>query len=173
MDPPLCGSTSMSHNECTISEPIEPQEASPMKQERHVLGIDIAKRVFHAVGMDGSCPCRLRINLPGSPVDCHRGKKAWTRALSWPPSGPLSPGDALAAGPPDTRHRLRSPPFALSHHHSLLASAAASVWLSRCPWSVRVGATADVRWHGANSNCSTPDTTPAAAATPPRPYTAC
>jgi transposase len=42
----------MSHNEFKISEPIEPQEASPMKQEMHVLGIDIAKRVFHAVGMD-------------------------------------------------------------------------------------------------------------------------
>ena len=42
----------MSHNEFQISEPIEPQEASPMKQEMHVLGIDIAKRVFHAVGMD-------------------------------------------------------------------------------------------------------------------------
>src|SRR3989441_1251985 len=52
MDPPLCGSTAMSHNEFTIREPIEPQEASPMKQEMHVLGIDIAKRVFHAVGMD-------------------------------------------------------------------------------------------------------------------------
>jgi hypothetical protein len=23
-----------------------------------------------------SCPCSLRINLPGSPVDCHRSKKA-------------------------------------------------------------------------------------------------
>src|SRR5919204_1067314 len=33
-------------------EPIEPQEASSMKHEMHVLGIDIAKRVFHAVGMD-------------------------------------------------------------------------------------------------------------------------
>jgi transposase len=42
----------MSHNEFQISEPIEPQEASPMKQEMHVLGIDIAKHVFHAVGMD-------------------------------------------------------------------------------------------------------------------------
>jgi transposase len=42
----------MSHNEFQISEPIKPQEASPMKQEMHVLGIDIAKRVFHAVGMD-------------------------------------------------------------------------------------------------------------------------
>ena len=42
----------MSHNEFTIREPIEPQEASPMKQEMNVLGIDIAKRVFHAVGMD-------------------------------------------------------------------------------------------------------------------------
>jgi hypothetical protein len=52
MDPPLCGSTSMSHHEFTMREPIEPQEASPMKQEMHVLGIDIAKRVFHAAGMD-------------------------------------------------------------------------------------------------------------------------
>jgi hypothetical protein len=50
MDPLLYGSTSMSHNEFTNREPIEPQEASPMKQEMHVLGIDIAKRVFHAVG---------------------------------------------------------------------------------------------------------------------------
>src|SRR5262249_13596753 len=49
MDPPLCGSTSMSHNEFTSNEPIEPQEASPMKYEMHVLGIDIAKRAFHAV----------------------------------------------------------------------------------------------------------------------------
>jgi transposase len=39
-------------NEFQSSEPIEPQEASPMKHEMHVLGIDIAKRVFHAVGMD-------------------------------------------------------------------------------------------------------------------------
>jgi transposase len=42
----------MSHNEFKISEPIEPQEASPMKQEMTVLGIDMAKRVFHAAGMD-------------------------------------------------------------------------------------------------------------------------
>ena len=54
MDPPLCGSTSMSHNKFTIREPIEPQEASPMKQEMSVLGIDIAKRVFHAIGMDNT-----------------------------------------------------------------------------------------------------------------------
>src|SRR6266446_4607074 len=65
MDPPLCGSTSMSHNEFKkISEPIEPQEASPMKQEMHVLGIDIAKHVFHAVGMDetGKVVFRKRVS---------------------------------------------------------------------------------------------------------------
>src|SRR4029453_2575299 len=64
MDPPLCGSTAMSHNEFTIREPIEPQEASPMKQEMHVLGIDIAKRVFHAVGMDdrGNVVYRTRVS---------------------------------------------------------------------------------------------------------------
>src|SRR5712691_1388783 len=54
MDPPLCGSTAMSHNEFQSSEPIAPQEASPMKQEMNVLGIDIAKRVFHAIGMDNT-----------------------------------------------------------------------------------------------------------------------
>ena len=42
----------MSHNEFQSSELIEPQEASPMKHEINVLGIDIAKHVFHAVGMD-------------------------------------------------------------------------------------------------------------------------
>ena len=42
----------MSHNECKISEPMAPQETSPMKPAMSVLGIDIGKRVFHAVGMD-------------------------------------------------------------------------------------------------------------------------
>src|SRR5215510_14881254 len=64
MDPPLCGSTAMSHNEFLSSEPIEPQEASPMKQEMHVLRIDLAKRVFHAVGMDdrGNVVYRKRLS---------------------------------------------------------------------------------------------------------------
>src|SRR6266516_7801737 len=64
MDPPLCGSTAMSHNEFQRSEPIAPQEASPMKQEMNVLGIDIAKRVFHAVGMDdrGNIVYRKRLS---------------------------------------------------------------------------------------------------------------
>ena len=43
----------MSHNKFQSSEPIEPQEASPMKHEMHVLGIDIAKRVFQGYVQDG------------------------------------------------------------------------------------------------------------------------
>src|SRR5215470_4208208 len=64
MDPPLCGTTAMSHNECQSSEPVGPQEASPLKQEMHVLGIDSAKRVFHAVGMDdrGNVVYRKRLS---------------------------------------------------------------------------------------------------------------
>src|SRR2546425_2260417 len=54
----------MSHNECKIRTPMEPQEASPMKPAMSVLGIDIAKRVFHAVGMD------------------ERGKIVWRKRLS-------------------------------------------------------------------------------------------
>src|SRR5215467_13569940 len=64
MDPPLCGSTAMRHNEFQSSEPIELQEASPMKHEMHVLGIDIAKHVFHAVEMDdrGNIVYRKRLS---------------------------------------------------------------------------------------------------------------
>src|SRR5262245_13188091 len=64
MDPPLCGSTAMSHNEFQSSKLIEPQEASPMKHEMHVLGIDSAKHVFHAVGMDdrGNVVYRKRLS---------------------------------------------------------------------------------------------------------------
>jgi hypothetical protein len=54
----------MSHNKFKkISEPIELQEASPMKQEMNVLGIDIAKHVFHAVGMDDTGKIVLRKRL--------------------------------------------------------------------------------------------------------------
>jgi len=54
----------MSHNEFQISEPMEPQEARPMKQELNVLGNDIAKRVLHAVGMDdrGNVVYRKRVS---------------------------------------------------------------------------------------------------------------
>src|SRR3989442_1875936 len=64
MDPPLCGLTAMSHNEFQRSEPIAPQEASPMKPEMNVLGIDIAQHVFHAVGMDdrGNVVYRKRLS---------------------------------------------------------------------------------------------------------------
>src|SRR6266446_97801 len=55
MDPPLCGSTAMSHKEFKkISEPIEPQEASPMQPAINVLGIAMTKHVLHAVGMDNT-----------------------------------------------------------------------------------------------------------------------
>src|SRR4030095_3784300 len=48
---PLCGSAAMSQNDCKTSEIIEPQETSPMKK-LSVFAIDIAKQVFHLVGMD-------------------------------------------------------------------------------------------------------------------------
>src|SRR4029453_3928687 len=64
MDPLLRGSTAMSPNEFQSREPIEPQEASPMKHEINVLGSDIAKHVFHAVGMDdrGNIVYRKRLS---------------------------------------------------------------------------------------------------------------
>src|SRR4030095_11843615 len=49
----------ISESEATMS----PQEASPMKPAMSVLGIDIAKRVFHAVGMDERGKIVLRKRL--------------------------------------------------------------------------------------------------------------
>src|SRR2546428_10449457 len=96
MDPPLCGSTAMSHNEFQSSEPMEPQEASPMKHEMHVLGIDLAKRVFHAVGMDE------RVNV----VYRKRIRKIkGLLALSWPHlASTRCVGKAVQAGGGE-RHR--------------------------------------------------------------------
>jgi transposase len=42
---------------------MSPQETSPMKPAMSVLGIDIAKRVFHAVGMDNTGKIVLRKRL--------------------------------------------------------------------------------------------------------------
>src|SRR5215471_4685120 len=57
----------------------------------------------------GPCTSSVRVNTRGLPGDRHKSKKASTSRSSWPPSGPLSPGDALDAGCVDTRRRLRSP----------------------------------------------------------------
>ena len=62
----------------------------------------------------GSCTWPLRVNTSDSPVDRYRDKKAWTRGLSWHPSGPRTPGDDLDAGRADTRRPLSSPPLTAS-----------------------------------------------------------
>src|SRR2546428_13781258 len=49
----------ISESDATMS----PQEASPMKPAMSILGIDIAKRVFHAVGMDERGKIVLRKRL--------------------------------------------------------------------------------------------------------------
>src|SRR2546428_2673248 len=80
--------------------------------------------------IEGPCTSSLRINTPGSPVDCHKDKKVYNRGLSWPPSGSLSPGDAFNIGPVDTRRHLRPPPRAAFHYDGwltpLLAAATAA-----------------------------------------------
>jgi transposase len=48
---PLCGSAVISQNDFKTSETMQPQEASSMKKLR-VVGLDMAKQVFHLVGMD-------------------------------------------------------------------------------------------------------------------------
>src|ERR671922_789858 len=45
---------------------IHPEEASPMAQQIHVLGIDIAKLVFHVVGMDDTGHVVLRKRMARS-----------------------------------------------------------------------------------------------------------
>src|SRR5215468_7610185 len=67
-----------------------------------------------------SCPSSMRVNTRDLPGDRHKGKKVWTRGLSWPPSGPRTPGDTFDAGRADVCRLLRLPHRAASHHHSLL-----------------------------------------------------
>src|SRR5690242_14256494 len=102
MDPLLCGSTSMGHHACTIRKPIAPQEASPMKHEMHVLGIELAKGVLPAVGMDdrGTIVYRQRVSrhdlLPCS--------------APWPP---VRLGIAACGGAHSWARRLREPGHAV------------------------------------------------------------
>ena len=98
----------------------------PRDPSRTVLYTVIADHLetFLASLDAGSCTCALRINPPGSPVDYHRGKKAYKRGLSWPPSGPLSPGEALDAGHTDTRRHLRLSSLAASHPPRLVHTCA-------------------------------------------------
>ena len=53
----------MSQNDFTTSETMQPQEASPVKHHISVLGIDIAKRLFHVVGMNERGQIVLRKRL--------------------------------------------------------------------------------------------------------------
>jgi hypothetical protein len=43
---------------------MRPQEASPMEKNLRVLGIDMAKQIFHIVGMDDAGNVVLRKRLP-------------------------------------------------------------------------------------------------------------
>src|SRR5215470_8539019 len=68
----------------------------------------------------GSCPYRLRLNAPGSPIDYYRTKKVYIRGLSWPHDGSLNRGDALEVSRVDARRLLRLPSHAAFHHHRVL-----------------------------------------------------
>src|SRR5216684_2534001 len=74
--------------------PMSPQEASPMKPAMSVLGIDMAKRVLHVVGMD------------------ERGKIVWRKRLSRHDLIPEKrtderPVTPTARCPPGDQHGLR------------------------------------------------------------------
>src|SRR6266446_7686390 len=79
----------------------------------------------------GSRTSRLWIHTPGSSADRLRLKKFYERGLSWPPSGPLTPGDALDAGRASTRRLFRPPHRPASHHHGVLTSLLAAAPAAR------------------------------------------
>src|SRR6516162_467681 len=108
------------------------QRADPPSHRRHMLA-DGQVEALHECRLDlpaagrqhlldrlqrakRSCPSSLRLNTRGLPDDHHKGKKAYPRGPSGPPSGPLTPGDVLDVSHADARHRLRSPPLAASYH---------------------------------------------------------
>src|SRR5206468_11477475 len=90
-----------------------------------------SEKETHIFFIYGSCTCPMRINIAGSPVDRQRVKKSYKRGLSWPPSGPLTPGDALDAGRVDARRLLRPPPLGAFHHHGVLTPPRAAATAAR------------------------------------------
>src|SRR6266699_4121773 len=63
------------------------------------------------------------------------------RGLSWPPSGPLTPGDALEAVRVDARRWFRPPPLAAAHHPGLLTPLLAAATAARGRAAPRAGST--------------------------------
>ena len=75
----------MSHHEFKkISEPIEPQEASPMKPAMTVLGIAIAKHVLHAVGMENTGEIVFRKRFSRHDLMPLMAKLPVTSTINWP-----------------------------------------------------------------------------------------
>src|SRR5712691_3047312 len=68
--------------------------------------------------------CCLHSAPQAHPSTVTGGKKAYRRGLSWHPSGPLSPGEALDAGHTDTRRHLRLSSLAASHPPRLVHTCA-------------------------------------------------
>src|SRR5215831_9910207 len=65
------------------------------------------------------------------------------RGLSWPPSGSLTPGDALEAGRVDAPRWLRPLPLAASYHHGLLTDLRAAARATRGRAAPRAASTHD------------------------------
>jgi hypothetical protein len=59
----------MSHNDFGVRCNYFTTGDEPMEQEMSILGIDIAKRVFHAVGMDERGKIVLRKRLPRNALE--------------------------------------------------------------------------------------------------------
>src|SRR5712691_8484728 len=85
----------------------------------------------------------LTQRTPGSPVDYHKGKKSYKGGLSWHPSGPLSPDEALEAGRAGARRHLRSPPVAVSYHPGVLIPPLAGATAARGTGAPPGGSTHD------------------------------
>src|SRR6266446_797098 len=103
---------------CTWREGLAPSCRTALQGSSSPRGLPGSRGLLSTNGSH----CALRINTTGLPLDCLRDKKFYERGLSWPPSGPLSPGDALDAGHADTPtpHQLtatrRSSPALSSSH---------------------------------------------------------
>ena len=92
----------MSQNDFKTSETIQPQEASPVKHHMSVLGIDIAQRLFHVVGMNERGQIVLRKRL---------ARKALRLCIATLP--PVLSGMEACGGAHSWARRCRA------HHHAV------------------------------------------------------
>jgi hypothetical protein len=149
MDPPLCGSTAMRHNECTI-------RSCPSSVRVNTRGLPSDHHKSKKAWTRGSSG---HLRGPLSPGDALTAGRVGAHRLCRPPPRAASHHSCVLTLPPAAARGAHETTTlrATSRHGPSVpppwpASRAATVWRSPSHWSAEAVATARGGWHGASRN---------------------